>query len=88
MNIIILDGSKMTSKEEAHSYLKEIFNFPGYYGKNLDALWDMLTSISEPIAIKLINEYCMTEYLGPYGQALIKVFTDAQRENPNITFAI
>ncbi|MBO4783300.1 MAG: barstar family protein, partial [Lachnospiraceae bacterium] len=27
---------------EAHEYLKEVFSFPEYYGKNLDALFDCL----------------------------------------------
>lgn len=85
MNIIILDGSKMTNKNEAHLYLKEKLNFPDYYGENLDALWDMLSSISEAIVIELINEYYLTKFLGYYGQAIIQVFADAEMENPNIT---
>ena len=88
MNIIILDGSKMTNRYEAHNYLKEKFNFPDYYGQNLDALWDMLTSISEPVEIRLINESFLTENLAVYGKYMIEVFTDIVGENPNITFEI
>lgn len=40
---IRLDGRKMRTRENAHAVLKEAFRFPEYYGRNLDALWDMLT---------------------------------------------
>ena len=30
----------MDSKEEIHAYLQDVFHFPDYYGKNLDALYD------------------------------------------------
>ena len=39
------------SREEVHSYLKEKFAFPEYYGKNLDALYDCLTDIGRPTAV-------------------------------------
>lgn len=29
----------------------EALHFPGYYGANLDALWDCLTDLSEPTAL-------------------------------------
>ena len=41
--MVILDASKMVSRQEAHRYLKEQLAFPDYYGKNLDALYDCLT---------------------------------------------
>ena len=88
MNAIILDGKKMTNREEGHNYLKEMFDFPDYYGKNLDALWDILTSMSEPIAIKLVNKNSLIENLGTYGENIVTVFLDATKSNPNITFII
>ena len=38
-----LDGKLI--KKEGHDYLKEALNFPDYYGKNLDALYDCLCEI-------------------------------------------
>ena len=37
-----IDALKENERKEAHEYLKEVFSFPEYYGKNLDALFDCL----------------------------------------------
>lgn len=84
MRKIILDGKKMLDREISHRYLKEAFNFPYYYGENLDALWDMLNSISSPMDIEFINKYDLVENLGTYANTMIKVFEDAEKENSNI----
>ena len=49
----ILDCREMQGKKKAHAYLAEKLSFPSYYGKNLDALYDCLTDISEPTAVGL-----------------------------------
>lgn len=85
---IILDGSLMQNKEMAHEYLKEMLKAPEYYGNNLDSLWDILTSYSRPISIKLINKEKLIDYLSYYGTHLILVFEDAMDENPNIMFVL
>lgn len=38
-----IDASLLNENERAHDYLKEVFSFPDYYGKNLDALYDCLS---------------------------------------------
>nr|WP_300095618.1 barstar family protein [Sedimentibacter sp.] len=83
---IILDGKLMTDKTAAHKYIKEQLDFPGYYGENLDALWDVLSTTSKSITIYLINEHEITERLGEYGKLLLGVFQDASFENDNLCF--
>ena len=51
MSYIEIDGKLI--KSEGHDYLKEALNFPDYYGKNLDALYDCLTEIGVETKIKL-----------------------------------
>lgn len=41
---ITLDFSEIDSKVALHDYLAEMLHFPAYYGKNLDALWDCITT--------------------------------------------
>ena len=43
MKLLLLDMNEMESEEAVHNYLMEKLAFPEYYGKNLDALSDMLT---------------------------------------------
>jgi ribonuclease inhibitor len=88
IQFVILDGAQMATKEAAHAHLKEQFDFPDYYGNNLDALWDLLSSWSDPLAVRLINSEVLYQSLGPYGVQLISVFTDALQENSKIRFEI
>lgn len=44
---LMLEAEKMTTRKEAHQYLKEMFAFPDYYGRNLDALYDCLTELKD-----------------------------------------
>ena len=88
MEKIILDGELMTSKTAVHKYIKEQLCFPDYYGENLDALWDLLSTMKREISIYLINEAEMIENLGEYGRLLVGVFQDASYENDSICFVI
>lgn len=44
-----------------HDYLKSIFAFPDYYGKNLDALYDCLSE-SDDLHIRVINLADVNEF--------------------------
>ncbi len=84
---VVLDGQMMKDKAVAHEYIKEMLDFPSYYGRNLDALWDLLSCYSNPLEIHLINKEKLEGYLGYYGSYLIQVFIDAGEENENISFS-
>jgi ribonuclease inhibitor len=88
MKYVILDGEKMTSREIAHTYLASKLNFPCYYGKNLDALWDILSTVCEPIHIKLVNGEKLRDYLGDYGQSLLDALAEAAEANEKIVLNI
>lgn len=88
MRTIIIDGKKMTSRENAHIHLAERLSLPDYYGRNLDALHDCLGDISEKT--HLIIQYCseMEIALGAYGSALLKVFMLSAEENDFLTLSL
>ena len=35
---IMLDGNRLLDRESMAMYMKEVFQLPGHFGKNLDAL--------------------------------------------------
>jgi hypothetical protein len=41
-HVVEVDCSQCTTRQAIHARLKQIFNFPDYYGHNLDALADVL----------------------------------------------
>ena len=84
---ILLDGILMSSRSAAHNYLKQQLHLPEYYGRNLDALFDLLTQIGSHTAIVLIHQEEMLETLGSYGEILIETLEQAADENPYLTFS-
>ncbi len=72
-----LDGKLI--KRDGHDYLKEALDFPDYYGKNLDALYDCLCEIGVETEIVLINS-------DEVSKDLIDTFIDASAENELLTF--
>jgi ribonuclease inhibitor len=84
MEKVIIDGLKMTSREIAHKYLAKQFDFPAYYGENLDALFDCLMSISSQTFIFIENAQSIVINLGIYGQRLVDTIFDAVKQNEKL----
>lgn len=55
MKKYIVDFRKVNSIEESHCELKEAFDFPEYYGKNLDALNDCLSEIENEHLVYILT---------------------------------
>ena len=82
--IVILEGSKMNRREKVHPYLKEKLELPDYYGENLDALWDLLSTDSRNRQIVLTESEEILEGLGNYGEHLLDTLQEAAGENKNL----
>ncbi len=82
MRTIVLDGEVLANQETAQEYLREMLEFPDYYGKNLDALYDCLTDLEEmEIQIRIPALQQESVYLNK----ILRVFQDASEENERIT---
>ena len=81
---VVLDGTAMIDRMSAHSHLAERLELPSYYGRNLDALYDVLTQIGEETEIVLTDPAVVVEQMGKYGEALPATMHVAAEENPRL----
>ena len=61
---IILDSTTINTTSDLYNQLNTFLHFPDYFGYNLDALYDILTEIDEPITLEINNSICLKETLG------------------------
>lgn len=78
MNIVELNGSEFKTRTELHIILKKCLDLPDYYGGNLDALWDCITT-DVKLPVKIIwNDFNKSkENLGDYSYSVVKLFRNA-----------
>ena len=79
MKQITLDGNRLGDAAKVHDYLKETLDFPEYYGKNLDALYDCLTDLAD-IEITITAP----DKDGAIFQKVLRIFKAANRENEGL----
>ena len=68
-------------KAGLHSAFRKALDFPQWYGNNLDALYDCLTELPEPVRLVLKN----WDAAADFAPGFESVFTDAQDFNPDFT---
>ena len=59
--------------------------FPAYYGKNLDALHDCLTDLSDPVHLTVLHAQALEDALGAYCRSFQRVLSDSAQENEHFT---
>ena len=75
---IVLDG--VTGMEAIHEQLAQALQFPDFYGRNLDALYDCMTDVQTDVTFHLKN----ISALGRRGPALQILLQRAAVLNPHI----
>ena len=84
METIRLNGKKMTDRKAAHAYLKKKLHLPEYYGNNLHALGDCLTTDFSGKMIILHDPQTVKNQLGDYGYSLVSLFKEVAAINSAI----
>lgn len=82
---IEVDGEEIRDKEHLFQIFRTALSLEDYYGCNLDALYDVLSTFSERVEISLENEETLYARVPFYGERLIEMIKVACEENePNI----
>lgn len=81
MRKIMIDGKDFENIEVLHDVLKDKLDFPDYYVRNLNALWDCLTGwVDLPLTLVLKNFEFSNTLLGSYADDVLEVLQEAQEE--------
>ena len=87
----IMDFSKCRDMEQFHEILRKAFGFPCWYGKNLDALWDLLDEFfeeDETWEILIHGWYEVPQSVLKYVDEYWSVFEDVEKKYPGVRFIL
>jgi len=84
MKEITVNCAEIGTMAEMHTILARELNFPDWYGRNLDALHDLLTAICEETRITFVHFPAL-----PFPSAgLLRVLRDSENENPKLDISL
>ena len=75
---LIIDGSVLSEEAAVHDLFTRALDLPEWYGRNLDALYDVLTERGEPLRLLVRNR----EALAEYAEDLLRTLAEEAAENP------
>ncbi|WP_405471120.1 barstar family protein (plasmid) [Morganella morganii] len=79
---VILDGTNIQTETDFHRIISESLDFGPYYGRNLDALWDRLSSdVERPVRIIWLNSELSRKYLDGYFDKIIQIFERTKQQD-------
>ena len=72
-----INGKRVTDRDSLHLLLRQKLNLPESCGKNLDAVYDVLTQPGKDRIITIKHEDMLRERLGDYADRLFRMLDDA-----------
>ena len=84
MKSVTIDLTNIHTPRAAHVYIGFRLGFPAHYGRNLDALHDMLGEISEPTQLIIRRPAELPPEIAAYFPRLALLLHDVQAENENL----
>lgn len=82
MMIVELNGKLIKSVQDFHRILSDLLDFGQFYGKNLDALWDRLTTdVERPVEIRWNDSEESKNHLGDLFDTIVDIFTKVKNQD-------
>ena len=80
-------GSKIYTEQDFHNQISKIFPIQDYYGNNLDALWDLLsTNVERPITLVWKDAIFSKNQLKSTFIEIIKVLERVKKQDEDYGF--
>jgi ribonuclease inhibitor len=81
---LVIDGEKIFTEEDFHDEIVRGLELPTWYGRNLDALWDVLTGMMDrPIELVWLNSQISQQRLSRY-DAIISLLKDVEKRDKDM----
>lgn len=84
MDTIFIDCGPVSEPASLHDAVAHALDFPEYYGRNLDALYDCLTDLEVPTHLVLLH----FDDMAPWSHGFREVFQDAMEANPSLQIVL
>ncbi len=85
----ILNGKDIRSLDDLYDQLSSRLSFPEHFGRNLDALWDVLSAdIEGPFEIEWKNANDSRKTMGKNFERAVKVLQELQKERNDFKLKI
>ena len=81
---IYLETDRFYNKEDMSDYLQEVFEFPEYFGRNLDAAYDCLSEVSEDTNIYIDRDGLIEMASDEYAYKVLRMLVDVCQSNPHL----
>ena len=83
--IVTIDVNHIKTTKELHTLLKEVLDFPEFYGENWDAFWDAITGLVElPSIVQFIGWSNLEKELPTDAEVLLECLNDYKNDYPDV----
>ena len=89
--LILCDFERLQTPDAVYDYLSEELAFPPYFGRNLDALHDVLLHEilpAGPLTFEIENFDALRAGIGEYAVGLRHMLKDTAREDDRLTVVL
>ncbi len=85
----ILNGQGICSLDDFYDEISRQLSLPGYFGRNLDALWDVLSAeVEGPVEITWQNAQASKQAMGEDFEKVLKVLQEVEGEREDFKVII